>query len=271
VIREAVAIGELDPVLDEASGLAVSARNPGVFYTHNDSSPLLYAIDRTGAVVARLELAGALANDWEDVAIGPGPDAGVSYVYIGDIGDNDSSRTPGISVLRAPEPEIDAGERGQSLALGFDTLYFRYPDAAHNAESLFVDPDSGDLYVVTKSDVDGSEVFAVRAPHTTNAVRTLERVAGVAFGSPELPGSALATGAAIAPDGRRVLIRTYDSAFLWARAAHASVAEALSGVPCALSVPEERQGEAISFALDGASFYTTSEGSGAALFEVELE
>jgi len=50
--------------------------------------------------------------DWEDIAVGPGPDS-ASYIYIGDIGDNAAREGGGtlrqdIIVYRMPEPNVTA-------------------------------------------------------------------------------------------------------------------------------------------------------------------
>lgn len=263
--------GILDSALDETSGLTASRRNAGVFYAHNDSSSPVYAVTEAGAVIAELELPGALVVDWEDIATGPGPEAGASYLYVGDIGDNDLSRNPSISVQRALEPELDVEDSGASVELEFETLYFRYPDGPRNAEALFVDPATTDLYVLTKHDGGSSELFVARAPYGTSTIATLESVASLEFGAEPLSGSPLVTGAAIAHDGTRLVVRTYDSAFLWELGPAPDIAAALTAPPCPLPLADEAQGEAIAFSADGRSYYTTGEGSGAALSRVALE
>ena len=83
--------GNIDtPLITEASGLAGSRVNPGVLWTHNDSGglPRVFALDLTGHLLGTWNLPGVNANDYEDIAVGPGPEAGVSYLYVGDIGDN---------------------------------------------------------------------------------------------------------------------------------------------------------------------------------------
>ena len=79
--------------LTESSGLAASQRYAGVFWTINDGpEPRLYAIDRAGASRARVRVARAAVLDWEALSLGPGRVAGRSYLYIGDIGDNQHQR-----------------------------------------------------------------------------------------------------------------------------------------------------------------------------------
>ena len=62
--------------IDEASGIAPSHRNKGVFYVHNDSGdrPRFYAIDETGRDLGRYLLQGIVAEDWEDMAVGGAAD-----------------------------------------------------------------------------------------------------------------------------------------------------------------------------------------------------
>src|SRR5690349_4448291 len=75
------------PPLPEASGVTPSARIPDRFWTHNDSGrPILFNIDKSGAVRGRVELAGTRVTDWEAVASGPCPSG--SCLYVADIGDN---------------------------------------------------------------------------------------------------------------------------------------------------------------------------------------
>src|ERR1044072_8869678 len=83
-----------DKSVSESSGLAASRLTPGAYWTHNDSGdgPFVYAFDTRGDSLGVFRVAGAQARDWEDMAAGPGPEGGKSYLYLGDIGDNNSSR-----------------------------------------------------------------------------------------------------------------------------------------------------------------------------------
>src|SRR5829696_1264836 len=98
-----------DKSVSESSGLAASRLTPGAYWTHNDSGdgPFLYAFDTRGDSRGVFRVAGAQARDWEDMATGPGPEGGKgkSYLYIGDIGDNNEARAE-IVVYRVPEPAL---------------------------------------------------------------------------------------------------------------------------------------------------------------------
>ena len=89
----------------EASGMVASRKNPGVLWVHNDSgdSARVFALSYHGDLLASYNLTGASAVDWEDMALGPGPDPGKEYLYLADIGDNRRKRSF-VTIYRIPEP-----------------------------------------------------------------------------------------------------------------------------------------------------------------------
>jgi hypothetical protein len=250
------------PDVIEASGIAASRRNPGVLWVHNDagSGSRIYALTSAGVTLAVYDLSGTSSNDWEDVAVGPGP-GGSSALYVGDIGDNSLSRTS-ITVYRVIEPEVGTMPSSTPKKLsGAEAFPLIYPDRPHNAEALLVDPKSGDVYVVVKSEDGVSPVFRAAAPLVAGAQNPMVQVQVLKFGAAPLSGNAQTTGGSISPSGDEIVIRTYGAAFLWRRAAGATVAEALGTAPCPLPLQKEPQGEAIGFAEDGGGYYTVSEGA----------
>lgn len=250
--------------ITEASGIVASQKNPGVLYVHNDSGdgPRIFAVGLDGKHLGELSLSGATAQDWEDIALGPGPTAGESYLYAGDIGDNASARA-NIKIFRVPEPLIDAkGAASDQTLSGVETFTVTYADGAHNAEALLVDPKAGQLVIVTKAASGVSQVFqsaGLLAAGGGNV--TLTEANSVTFGQGALGGSTLVTGGDVSPAGDRIAIRTYSGVFLWRRSPGESLAQAFSSEPCpALALPE-KQGEAVGFAADGSGYYTVSEGN----------
>ncbi len=248
--------------ITEASGIAASRRNAGTLWIHNDSGagPRVYAVSKTGTLQAIYDLGGAAARDWEDLAVGPGPVVGKSYLYVGDIGDNAESRA-GIEVYRVPEPDVRTASPSTPITLSaVERLSLLYPDRAHNAETLLVDPISGDVYIVAKSSDGISPVFRAAAPLSATGTNRLERVAILRFGVAPLAGSRTTTGGDISPSGSEIVIRSYDAAYLWRRALGMSVGAALATTPCPIPLVSEPQGEAIGFFSDGNGYYTVSEG-----------
>jgi hypothetical protein len=255
-----------DGELVEVSGLAASARTPGVIWAHNDSgdSARVFAVAESGATRVTYTITGASAQDWEDMAIGPGPVQGERYLYLGDIGDNGRSRGS-VVVYRVAEPAV-TGSGTQALG-GAAALTLRYPDGSRDAEALFVDPQTGELYIVSKSGTGGA-VGIYRAPANLAAgsTTTMSRV-----GTLNLPSglSNAVTGAAIALDGKSIAVRTYGGVRLWAREDGQTVAAALATAECRGPTPNESQGESITFRPDLRAYYTVSEGGQARLHRFE--
>ena len=243
------------PALNEVSGVAASTTNPGVLWVHNDSgdSPRTFAVGPSGAVLGTYTLTGATAQDWEDMAIGPGVVPGEQALYFGDIGDNKEDRAS-ITVFRVREPKVDPATPVGTVALdGVDTLTLTYPDGAHNAETLLVDTD-GAIYVLTKK-AGSSTIY--RAPPGLADGSTTELAAE---GTVPLEPAGLLTGGAIAPAGDAVVLRTYGEVYLYRREPGSTIAATLAGARCIGDLAKEPQGEAVTFAADGASYVTMSEG-----------
>ena len=190
---------------------------------------------------------GAPAGDWEDIAIGTNPDGG-NYLYLGDIGDNNANR-PFVTVYRTSEPLSTAS--ASIPATDYATAQLLYPGGARNAESLFVDPLTDDLFIITKGST--SQIFSAPASAFDEPETTLTSQ-GV-LGSP----LSTATAADISPDGRHILVRSKTVAYLFERQIGQSVADALHGVGIPFTLGVEPQGEAIGWATDGTGFYTASE------------
>src|SRR5262245_61553407 len=113
--------------LNEISGLASSRRNADVLWLNNDGDlGHLFAVSTSGKLVALVRLRVAI-SDLEEITLGPGPERGVDYLYLGDIGDNSEKRRE-IRVVRFAEPNL-SGPRGQQLDVD-EAEEFRliYPD-----------------------------------------------------------------------------------------------------------------------------------------------
>ncbi|WP_445149503.1 hypothetical protein [Baekduia sp. Peel2402] len=235
----------------ELSGLVLSPTQKGVLWAHNDSGDRarLFALRTDGSLIASLDVPGADAVDWEDIAVGTD-----DTLLIADIGDNGKVRTS-IDVWRVPEPRL---ADGPPATAGATRLTYTYPDGAHDAETLLADRKTGEVVVVTKQ-VDGrAGVYA----GSVSAGGALRHVATLRLG---LGG--LATAGDVSADGRVVAIRTYTALYVWSRRAGASIASTLKRAPCVGSAPlvREGQGESLALARDGRSFYTVPEGANAAL------
>jgi hypothetical protein len=259
-----------DPSLTEASGLALGVRSPGVLFTHNDSGDTARVVAMTmdGRPLGSFVLAGADAIDWEDMAVGPGPDPGASYLYLGDIGDNPGTRS-GITVYRAPEPAVrsDAGEPASGTLDEVTRFDLTYPDGiARDAESLLVDPDTGEVVVVAKTFAPRAESFRFR-PGPEGGSVSLEAAGEVTVTG---LGLQMLTGGSVSADGTWVALRTYDRVLRFPKEPGATITEALAGVPCVDALPLQPQGEAVALSPTGDAVVTTSEGPAAAIQTQEV-
>jgi hypothetical protein len=253
-----------DPAITESSGIAASRTRSDVFWTHNDSldEARIFAFDRRGRALATFAVPNADAFDWEDIAAGPGPEQGRSYLYVGDIGDNFRIRDV-IQVYRVPEPRVDVrreGVRGKTEpATRFD---LRYPNGPHNAEALLIHPESGDLFVITLERSAPGYVFRARAPLRTGAPIPLTRVGSVPL--------AYVSGGAISPDGRHVVTRAGPKALEYSLPERTPFDRLWSMTPRVVPMPEARSGEAVDYRRDGRALITTTEGAHAPVHEIDL-
>jgi hypothetical protein len=255
--------------IDEASGIAASHRNKGVFYVHNDSGdrPRFYAIDENGRDLGRYLLLDIVPNDWEDMVVGGAADQAGRFIYIGDIGDNDRERTT-VDIIRIPEPLVDVQrEVGLQKLTGAVVLTVQFPGgSAHNSETLLLDPETHDLYIITKVRRGESKIFRYPAPHDPTKVIVLEEVGRARFGTNAKAGRNQLTGGDIAPEGSRIILRTYSQVLMWQRKPGNTIAATLSEPACLVLDHFEPQGEAIAWTRDGSTFVTVSEGAYPPLF-----
>jgi hypothetical protein len=243
----------------ESSGVVASRANPGRLWTHNDSDdgPVLYCLEGDGRSCGRWQVAGAQARDWEDIAAGPGPRAGVAYLYVGDIGDN--LRDQGkLVIYRVPEPKLADPPAAAGETSPAEAIRLRYEDGPHDAEALMVHPVTGDIYIVTK-DIP-SAVYKASPGDST-----LTRLAGLDLGTP-----GFVTGGDISPDGRRVILCTLATGVELALPDTPGVAfdQIWAQPPVGVVLPRRDQGEAIAYRLDGNAVFTTSEFAPSPLHEV---
>jgi len=238
--------------LTETSGIAVSLKNKGMLWAHNDSGdlPKLYLLDTTGQVRKVFSLEKATHIDWEDIALHYDSTTQKSYLYIGDIGDN-FSLMPFRTIYKIEEPSIDEPVQ----ITGVQKMIFKYPDGARDAETLLVSPVDGSIIIVTKREQKVHVYKLAFKPFRTEQ-DTIK---------PELMGKLNfnnIVGGDINPDGRSLLLKTYKHVYLWDLTEN-GIASIMNQSPSRIkSYIEEPQGESICWDVLGEGFFTLSEKKG---------
>lgn len=197
--------------------------------------------------------------DPEDLAY----DRAGGVLWVADIGDNAAGGTgegqprPTVALWRV---EL-TGDRTPVIHR------FAYPDGAHDAEALVLDGDGMPL-IITK-EVGAAGIYRpVSDPVPNNPHEQAVPLERVGEFSPPDTGAEHAfgrlarlviTGGATAPDGSRVVLRTYTDAFEF-DVTDGDVAAAITdGTPRITPLPDEPLGEAITYSPDGETFLTVSE------------
>ena len=261
----------VDPDITESSGLVASKCQPGVFWTHNDSGDdaYIYGITQTGATLGRWKVPGAQNIDWEDIA--EYKDAsGRCFIYVGDIGDNRSKMTEHI-VYRVREPLVTpddsaSNKKGPLSTEPTELLRFTYPDGAHNAETLMVNPTNGDIYVVTKRQTGPAGVYRLRHEFGDGRIARAEKVGDLSV--PAVPNG-LITGGDISQDGRRIIICDYVGGYEYSLPDSSMQFDDIwKEKPETVDLGNRPVGETVCYSPDGTSLYATSEGRSAPMIRI---
>ncbi|MDX2109115.1 MAG: hypothetical protein SFY80_02630 [Verrucomicrobiota bacterium] len=197
--------------INECSGIVQSRQFPGVFWVHNDSGdwPRIFAIRQDGTIIKPTDeknyrgvvVEGASNRDWEDIAT----DAEGNLI-IADIGNNQNSRRDlTLYTIKEPDPtKVTSASVTRSIRVYYPEQK-EFPPKKNNFDCEAMFTARGAIYLITKHRADANAVL-YRVPMTvaeTAAPVALERLS--AFVSNEM-----VTGADCSPDGRRLIVLTYD-------------------------------------------------------------
>ena len=233
----------LQPVINEVSGIADSKANPGYLWGIEDSGnpPQLYLISHDGAMQKIIPIKDASNRDWEEMKVCD------NELYIAETGDN--AQVYGeYRFYRFGEPSLHADTVRQ-----YDVIRFQYPDGSHDAEAFIVDPATKDIYIWTKRDIP-SRLYRLSFPYSTSGLNAAEYLGAMPYTG--------IVGAALSPDSREIILKTYASVHYYQRANGESIADAVHHSDVTLPYRPEPQGEAVSFAQDNSGFFTLSERMG---------
>jgi hypothetical protein len=258
--------------ITESSGLAASRCQENVLWTHNDSGDdaYIFALDLSGDNLGTWRIANTENIDWEDIASYKDK-AGKCFIYIGEIGDNKLRRHEH-AVIRVAEPSISDATKSfskkNSLTIdAFEVVRFVYPDFDQDAETLMVEPKSGDIYVVTKRVSGPSGVYRVKTNFGNTEIQHAEKVTELSV--PAIPNG-FVTGGDISPDGRRMVICDYAQAYEWSLPENiVQFDDIWKQEPSRIDLGKRNGGESVCYSANGTSIFSSSEGRNSPLIEVK--
>ncbi len=260
--KEITISGQLrDKEMDEISGIAASGVFKDIYYIHNDSGDTsrFFAITPDGTLKTTIYYKGdptvkQAVVDCEDIAVGPGPVNGKSYVYMGDIGDNDAVRKY-ITIYRMEEqPSWAKDSLTHTTAV---PLHLKYPDGPKDAETLMIDPVEKLIYIVSKRK-DTVKIYTTPLSYKANDTLLLTKRGKLFFEG--IKPFKWVTAGDISKDGQQILLKNYQKVYYWQRANNEPIWQTMQRKPRELPYQVEKQGEAIGFTPNGKGYYTTSEG-----------
>lgn len=238
-----------DRRLKEVSGLIASVANPGFLWAVTDSGndAEIFLVDKNLDIKMTVKLTGARNRDWEDIAIGAGPDSSRMYIYVADIGDNEAAY-PYKHLYRLVEPSVS---EGTNLFLSeFDKIDFKLEDEVKDTESIFIDADSRDIYVISKREQPVS-VYLLKYPQPVGDTITAAKVLS-------LPFKEIVAADCFSKSGD-ILMKNYSSIYYWKNEDGTDPLTLMKRKPVEVPYKVEPQGESIAWAADGSGFFTLSE------------
>lgn len=266
--------------ISEASGLASSNLNSAVFWVNNDSwNPAsLFAINAHGDKLAELKVRGVENTDWEDLA--KLNHKGVSYLVIGDVGDNDADRDH-VSLLFIREPYVKDNKVNQHFSVKPDwKITFRYEDGPRDVESVAIDSVNQKILLLSKRD-SVPVLYELPLVFKTKKMLIAKRLGEIkpfprpheahfrildVLGLTEWP-----TGMDISQDGRNLTVLTYGDAYLYTKSKLTDDwLSVMKKAPLTIPLPELKQGEAIGFDKSEQHIFITTEKLPAPVIRVDM-
>jgi hypothetical protein len=240
--------------LDEITGMV--ATNAGIYAveggdTFEPSGVVIWTIDASTCAATSRNY-GFSPVDPQDLALGSD-----GAIWVGDIGDgigSDNQRS------RLTFEKVQPEESGQ--AVPYRALY--PTSGPFHAEAMLLQANVVPLVFVNESGKVG--LYSTGSPppaNTTNGLPTMTRVGEFtpARTGTKNPlgsiGNALVTGAARSPDGRKIVLRTASDAYEFPVGADGDLVKAITqGTPVITPLPDEENGQSISYSPDGTRLLT---------------
>jgi len=247
----------------EASGMAVSRRDPSKLWIVNDSgSPAeLHLVGTDGVDFGSITLQGLSNTDWEDLASFTLD--GKHWLLVADTGDNDAKR-PERTLWLLEEPAIPADAGKPSATCGVSRrIRFRFAGGPRDCESVAVDPSERKILLISKR-TDPPEVHDLPLdPPAGQGIPTTRLLTTMRTNAPTaglIPFRNQPTALDINADRSLAAVLTYYGVFLFRRESGESWSEAFAREPVILPPHMAAQAECLAFSNDGKVLHVLSEG-----------
>ncbi len=271
-----------DPMLSEVSGLAVTRNSDERLWVVNDSGgeAALYLVNDRGRYLGRVRVDGAANVDWEELAAFSFE--GRPHLLIADVGDNGAQR-PSVTLYVVEEPRFEGARPPMNARVAVRWIQeFTYEDGPRDCESVAVDPDTGNVLLISKRTNPPVLYELPLGPEYAEKKQVAKRIASVAglpvpMGKEKLPNNRFGkysyqnTAMDISSDNRSAVVLTYGATWLFERSFDETWASAFSRDPKLVATPFMLQAEALAFTPDGRDLYITSEGIPAPFMRLRRE
>ncbi len=237
--------------LKEQSGIAESVLNNDLLYVQEDSGNAnkIFGFNHNGQLKTSIDLPQSFNRDWEDIAVAPGPEKGISYIYLADIGNN-FGLFKTFTIYRFKEKNYKNNYPEKDTINTIEKITFQYPEKPKDAEAIMVNPVTKDIYVVTK-EKDKANVYVAAYPQKLKTLNTLTLFCTLPFSQ--------ITSAAISATGTEIIMRSTKNIWYWKIAPKSTVLQTLKKQPVSINFEDEPQGEGICFSKQINGFITSTE------------
>lgn len=250
-----------NPQLTEVSGIVMSSHD-SIIWAHNDGgkNATIYALSIDGRDKGSYTLSNVNIRDWEDITCGPGPENGKTYLYVGDIGDNNGTNSTKF-IYRFLEPKPQSNNVNKVIT-DVDPIPFSYPNnERYDSETLMIDPLTKDLYIITKREFNNNGIYNILflLPYPQKIDGLNRAIALDTLNDIEIYKGKGAVGGSISKDGGEILIKSLKKVYYWRRTPSKSISDAFQDKAISVSYESEYKGEALCWDNRNSGYFTLSE------------
>jgi len=247
---------DIFPILKEASGIVPSLENDSCYWINEDSgSPgRIFLYSESGNQRAIYNFKGFGVEDMEDLAYYFNKNNNKGYIYIGDFGDNNTSRAD-IKVLIIEDKKIAINEQLDADTVRILNLKYKSENGINpkfNCEAFICEPNTGVLYFFTKES-SSSYIYRLSPPFDFEHINILEKIGEFDINAQKV------TAADMSLNGNYFVLKTYEYIFIWQNNSNLDFEELLKEDPLKLPYQGEAQGEAFCFSSNADKYLTISE------------